>query len=118
LTSGSKGDDFEIDVAALEEKYAAERDKRKRGDAGFQRTPSSVEVRNNGPTNPEILETLKKGWQRERMPGGRSRTFRISTCPPEIRAHRARPDLICRPADAVALAPQAAPSVDYCQRDC
>ena len=32
----------------------------------FQRTPSSVDVRNNGPTDPAFFETLKPGWQRER----------------------------------------------------
>jgi cyclohexanone monooxygenase len=32
----------------------------------FQRTPSSVDVRNNAPTDPEFLKTLKPGWQRER----------------------------------------------------
>jgi cyclohexanone monooxygenase len=32
----------------------------------FQRTPSSVDVRNNGPIDPEFLKTLKPGWQRER----------------------------------------------------
>lgn len=33
----------------------------------FQRTPSSVDVRNNRPTDPEWLKSLKPGWQRERM---------------------------------------------------
>jgi len=32
----------------------------------FQRTPSSVDIRNNGPTDPECFKTLKPGWQRER----------------------------------------------------
>jgi cyclohexanone monooxygenase len=32
----------------------------------FQRTPSSVDVRNNAPTDPEFLKSLKTGWQRER----------------------------------------------------
>jgi cyclohexanone monooxygenase len=32
----------------------------------FQRTPSSVDVRNNAPTDPTFLSTLKPGWQRER----------------------------------------------------
>ncbi|KAL4891708.1 hypothetical protein BDV59DRAFT_194143 [Aspergillus ambiguus] len=33
----------------------------------FQRTPSSVDVRNNRPTNPEWAQSLKQGWQRDRM---------------------------------------------------
>lgn len=33
----------------------------------FQRTPSSVDVRGNRPTDPEWASTLKPGWQRERM---------------------------------------------------
>lgn len=32
----------------------------------FQRTPSSVDVRNNGPIDRELLKSLKPGWQRER----------------------------------------------------
>jgi cyclohexanone monooxygenase len=32
----------------------------------FQRTPSSVDVRNNAPTDPEFLKSQKPGWQRER----------------------------------------------------
>jgi cyclohexanone monooxygenase len=32
----------------------------------FQRTPSSVDVRNNAPTHPDFHKTLKPGWQRER----------------------------------------------------
>ena len=32
----------------------------------FQRTPSSVDLRGNSPTDPEWAETLKPGWQRER----------------------------------------------------
>ena len=32
----------------------------------FQRTPSSVDVRGNKPTDPEWAKTLKPGWQRER----------------------------------------------------
>lgn len=32
-----------------------------------QRTPSSVNVRANRPTDPEWVKTLKPGWQRERM---------------------------------------------------
>jgi len=33
----------------------------------FQRTPSSIDVRNNRPTDPEWVKTLKPGWQRHRM---------------------------------------------------
>jgi cyclohexanone monooxygenase len=32
----------------------------------FQRTPSSVDVRGNSPTDPAWAETLQPGWQRER----------------------------------------------------
>jgi cyclohexanone monooxygenase len=32
----------------------------------FQRTPSSVDVRNNQPTDPQWASSLKPGWQRER----------------------------------------------------
>jgi cyclohexanone monooxygenase len=33
----------------------------------FQRTPSSIDVRNNRPTDPQWAASLKPGWQRERM---------------------------------------------------
>jgi len=33
----------------------------------FQRTPSSVDIRANQPTDPAWVEGLKPGWQRERM---------------------------------------------------
>jgi cation diffusion facilitator CzcD-associated flavoprotein CzcO len=33
----------------------------------FQRTPSGVDLRNNRPTDPEWVKTLKPGWQRRRM---------------------------------------------------
>ncbi|MEO8539900.1 MAG: NAD(P)/FAD-dependent oxidoreductase [bacterium] len=33
----------------------------------FQRTPSSVDVRGNRPTDPEWAATLRPGWQKERM---------------------------------------------------
>jgi cyclohexanone monooxygenase len=33
----------------------------------FQRTPSSVDVRNNGPTDPAWAATLQPGWQKRRM---------------------------------------------------
>ena len=32
----------------------------------FQRTPSSVDVRNDAPIDPQFLRTLKPGWQRQR----------------------------------------------------
>ena len=33
----------------------------------FQRTPSSIDVRNNRPTDPAWAQSLEPGWQRERM---------------------------------------------------
>jgi len=33
----------------------------------FQRTPSSIDVRANRPTDPEWVESLEPGWQRKRM---------------------------------------------------
>ncbi len=33
----------------------------------FQRTPSSIDVRNNTPTDPQWKESLQSGWQAERM---------------------------------------------------
>lgn len=33
----------------------------------FQRTPSSIDVRNNRPTDPEWAKTLTSGWQQKRM---------------------------------------------------
>ena len=33
----------------------------------FQRTPSSVDVRNDSPTDPDWVNMLRPGWQRERM---------------------------------------------------
>lgn len=33
----------------------------------FQRTPSSIDVRNNRPTDPEWAASLQPGWQKERM---------------------------------------------------
>jgi cation diffusion facilitator CzcD-associated flavoprotein CzcO len=33
----------------------------------FQRTPSSIDVRGNAPTDQEWAKSLKKGWQQERM---------------------------------------------------
>ena len=33
----------------------------------FQRTPSSIDVRNNHPTDPKWAESLQPGWQQDRM---------------------------------------------------
>ncbi|TPX36950.1 hypothetical protein SmJEL517_g01102 [Synchytrium microbalum] len=33
----------------------------------FQRTPSSIDVRNNRPVDPEFVKTLKPGWQKYRQ---------------------------------------------------
>ena len=33
----------------------------------FQRTPSSIDVRNNAPTDPEWAKSLKPGWQKRRI---------------------------------------------------
>ena len=33
----------------------------------FQRTPSSIDVRNNRPTDPSWAQSLRPGWQQERM---------------------------------------------------
>jgi cyclohexanone monooxygenase len=33
----------------------------------FQRTPSSIDVRNNRPTDPEWVQSLQPGWQQRRM---------------------------------------------------
>ena len=33
----------------------------------FQRTPSTIDVRNNQPTDPEWVASLEPGWQKERM---------------------------------------------------
>jgi cyclohexanone monooxygenase len=33
----------------------------------FQRTPSTVDVRDNAPTDPDFAKTLEPGWQRRRM---------------------------------------------------
>ncbi|WNG52458.1 NAD(P)/FAD-dependent oxidoreductase [Archangium minus] len=41
----------------------------------FQRTPSGIGVRNNQPTDPEWVKTLKPGWQQERI---RNFTARVS----------------------------------------
>ena len=33
----------------------------------FQRTPSSIDVRNNRPTDPDWIQSLEPGWQQKRM---------------------------------------------------
>ena len=33
----------------------------------FQRTPSSIDIRNNAPTDPEWAASLERGWHRKRM---------------------------------------------------
>ena len=33
----------------------------------FQRTPSSIDVRGNRPTDPEWAESLEPGWQQRRI---------------------------------------------------
>ena len=33
----------------------------------FQRTPSSIDVRNNRPTDPDWAASLEPGWQQRRM---------------------------------------------------
>ncbi len=33
----------------------------------FQRTPSSIDVRNNRPTDPQWATQLEPGWQKKRM---------------------------------------------------
>jgi cation diffusion facilitator CzcD-associated flavoprotein CzcO len=36
----------------------------------FQRTPSSIDIRGNRPTDEEWAKSLKKGWRKERMVSG------------------------------------------------
>jgi cyclohexanone monooxygenase len=47
----------------------------------FQRTPSAVAPRNNGPTDPAWFTSLKPGWQRERI---RNFTAKITGKNPEV----------------------------------
>ena len=47
----------------------------------FQRTPSAVGVRNNGPTDVEWFKTLKPGWQTERI---RNFTQAVTGAKPEV----------------------------------
>jgi len=53
----------------------------------FQRTPSTVDARNNAPTDPEWVTTLKPGWQRERQRNFHSWTFEGMAL--------GQPDLVC-----------------------
>ncbi|WP_165954516.1 flavin-containing monooxygenase [Sphingomonas sp. AAP5] len=51
----------------------------------FQRTPSSVDARDNAPTNPAWAESLKPGWQRERMENFTAQF--TAQLPPEDKVH-------------------------------
>jgi cyclohexanone monooxygenase len=53
----------------------------------FQRTPSSVDVRNNTPTDPEWVKSLQPGWQKERQRNFHSWTFEGMAL--------GQPDLVC-----------------------
>ena len=53
----------------------------------FQRTPSSVDVRNNAPTDPEWVKTLQPGWQKERQRNFHAWTFEGMAL--------GQPDLVC-----------------------
>ncbi|MGC2799548.1 MAG: NAD(P)/FAD-dependent oxidoreductase [Mycobacterium sp.] len=53
----------------------------------FQRTPSTVDVRNNTPTDPGWVKTLQPGWQRERQRNFHSWTFEGMAS--------GQPDLVC-----------------------
>jgi cyclohexanone monooxygenase len=53
----------------------------------FQRTPSTVDARNNTPTDPEWVKTLQPGWQRERQRNFHSWTFEGMAL--------GQPDLVC-----------------------
>lgn len=53
----------------------------------FQRTPSTVDERNNTPTDPEWVKTLKPGWQKERQRNFHSWTFEGMAL--------GQPDLVC-----------------------
>jgi cyclohexanone monooxygenase len=53
----------------------------------FQRTPSTVDARNNAPTDPEWVKTLGPGWQRERQRNFHSWTFEGMAL--------GQPDLVC-----------------------
>ena len=49
----------------------------------FQRTPSSVDARDNAPTDPEWVKTLQPGWQAERQRNFHSWAFELPV--PEAR---------------------------------
>ncbi|AFM19052.1 putative flavoprotein involved in K+ transport [Mycolicibacterium chubuense NBB4] len=53
----------------------------------FQRTPSSVDVRDNAPTDPEWVKTLTPGWQKERQRNFHAWTFEGMAL--------GQPDLVC-----------------------
>jgi cyclohexanone monooxygenase len=53
----------------------------------FQRTPSTVDARNNIPTDPEWVKTLQPGWQRERQRNFHAWTFEGMAL--------GQPDLVC-----------------------
>lgn len=53
----------------------------------FQRTPSSVDVRNNTPTDPRWVTSLQPGWQKERQRNFHSWTFEGMAL--------GQPDLVC-----------------------
>ncbi len=63
----------------------------------FQRTPSSVDVRGNKPTDPDWAKTLQPGWQRERrenfnsMVTGAAGRSRISSTTAGPRSSATRP---------------------------
>ncbi|GHH26203.1 monooxygenase [Sphingomonas glacialis] len=51
----------------------------------FQRTPSSVDARDNAPTDPAWAESLEPGWQRERMENFTAQF--TAQLPPEDKVH-------------------------------
>ncbi|WP_307789272.1 flavin-containing monooxygenase [Mycolicibacterium baixiangningiae] len=53
----------------------------------FQRTPSTVDARNNAPTDPQWTQSLQPGWQKERQRNFHSWTFE-GMAP-------GQPDLVC-----------------------
>jgi cyclohexanone monooxygenase len=53
----------------------------------FQRTPSSVDVRNNTPTDPGWVKSLQPGWQKERQRNFHAWTFEGMAL--------GQPDLVC-----------------------
>jgi len=53
----------------------------------FQRTPSTVDVRGNAPTDPDWVKSLKPGWQKERQRNFHGWTFEGMAL--------GQPDLVC-----------------------